>query len=124
MFELRNIPFHAYGVNHLDIVEAWADHEELKPIVRRVVGTSGHRTLRVIFLEEAALTLDERIALLQTLNTLGCTFECATESFFALDIEPTGDYLAVREKLDAWEAQNLLGYETCEARVPGSFDQG
>ena len=38
------------------------------------------------------------------------------------NVEPEGDYAAVRAQLDEWEAAGLLEYETCEARVLGSFD--
>jgi hypothetical protein len=51
-------------------------------------------------------------------------FEGATDNFYALDIDPEGDFAAVRIELDRWEAKNLLSYETCEAREVGSFGDG
>jgi hypothetical protein len=120
VYELRNVPFHAYDLNFLDVVEARAEGPEMRPTVRRVVRRSGHQTLRCCF-NESALQ-EERLPLMMGLRALGATFEGASGSYFAIDVEPGGDYLAVREQLRAWEEQGLLSYETCEARVPGSFD--
>jgi uncharacterized protein DUF4265 len=120
LYELRNAPFYAYDLNFLDVVEAVSEHEDLKPDVRRVVRRSGHRTLRVFF--SKAVSSSERPALLETLKELGATFEGATESLFAIDIKADGSYDAVCERLYEWEKKGLLEYETCEARVPGSFD--
>jgi hypothetical protein len=120
LYELRNVPFYAYDLNFLDVVEAVSEREDLKPDVRRVVRRSGHRTLRVFF--SKAVTPSERTALLETVKEFGATFEGATESFFAIDVNADGNYEAVCGRLYEWEKNGLLEYETCEARVPGSFD--
>lgn len=119
-YELHNVPFHAYDLNYLDVVEARSANPNHKPSVLRVVRRSGHRTLRVIF--HASTPESDRIPLLESLGALGATFEGATESLFAIDVAPQGDYQGVRNRLDAWERDDLLGYEICEARVEGSFD--
>ena len=67
------MPFHAYDVNFLDVVEAVRECEHRKRDIRRVVRRNGN-------------------------------------------------YETVCERLYEWERTDLLGYETCEARVPGSFD--
>jgi len=120
VYELRNVPFHAYDLNFRDVVEARVEGPEDRPVVRRVVRRSGHLTLRCCFNESALL--EERIPLLMSLRPMHATFEGASASYFAIDVEPGGDFLAVREQLREWEQQGLLSYETCEARVPGSFD--
>jgi hypothetical protein len=119
-YELRNVPFHAYDLNYLDVVQAVPSSPDRKPTVLRVVRRSGHRTLRVVFARSVPDT--DRMPRLESLRTLGASVEGANRNYFAIDIEPSGDYAAIRARLDEWEAQELLEYETCDARVQGSFD--
>lgn len=121
LFKIRNVPFFAYGLNFADIVRATADAPDLKPEVREVVEPSGHRTMRVFF--ESSCLEEERAELLGQLNRYQAYFERATASLFAIDIEPGGSYDKVYEQLMEWEQSGLLHFETCEARVPGSFDE-
>jgi hypothetical protein len=37
-------------------------------------------------------------------------------------LEPKADITEVRRRLDGLEAAGVLEYETCEARIAGSFD--
>jgi|GEM_PF-3679930 len=53
---------------------------------------------------------------------MGIGIERAFEKYVAVDIPPEVDYEAVRNRLDEFESNNILEYETCEARVEGSFD--
>ena len=119
-YELRNVPFYAYDLNYLDVVEAVAASPSLKPSIRRVVRRSGHRTLRVFYFEAAEGW--RRVPLLESLKDLGACFEGATKSLFAIDVEPGGDYEAICDRLEAWRTEGLLEYETCEARFEGTFD--
>ena len=119
-YEIRNVPFYAYGLNFLDVVEAASVSTDLDPSIRRVVGRSGHRTLRVIFRKSTPEV--KRVPLLQSLNEIGASFERATSTLFAIDVEDSGDYQAVCDRLFAFENEGLLAYETCEARLEGSFD--
>lgn len=119
-YEIRNVPFYAYGLNFGDVVEATSDRSDLKPEVRRVVARSGHQTLRVSFKKTVPEEL--RIELMQQLGALKASFERATKSYFAIDVEPDGDYQATRKQLDSWQEQGVLDYETCEPRVEDSFD--
>ena len=119
-FELHTVPFHAYDLNYLDVVEAVSQGPERKPSVRRVLRRSGHRTLR-LFLKETTPNSD-RAPLLESLKVFGASFERANRRYFAIDIAPTGDYEGTCARLDEWSDQGILDYETCEARVPGSFD--
>lgn len=120
LFELRNVPFHAYDLNFRDVVRATTDAPDRQPEVREVVRRSGHRTLRVFF--QKSVPEDKRFSLLQSLRFLSVTFEGRDNAFFALDLEPQADIDRVRAELDRWERQGWMAYETCEARVPGSFD--
>jgi hypothetical protein len=119
-YEVRNTPFHAYDINFLDIVEARSTDPNLKPAVVRVVKRSGHRTLRVRFSDSGPAS--ERVAQLESLAVLKVSFEGKNDTFFAIDVEPDGNYDAVCSQLAAWEKAGVLEYETCEARIEGSFD--
>src|SRR3989442_6335705 len=81
---------------------------------------SGNRTLPVLFME--GQTEDMMLPLLCSLRPLDVSFERSTERYFALDLEPKTDIGKVREILDDWQSRGWVEYETCEARVPGSFD--
>jgi hypothetical protein len=119
-YEVRNIPFYAYGLSFYDVVEAIAPSPADKPVIRRVVEPGGHRTLRVMFTD--AVPRAERGDLLATLNVHRAYFENADGKLYAIDVEPGGDYDLVREQLDGWSIGGKLDYETCEPRVAGSFD--
>jgi hypothetical protein len=62
--------------------------------------------------------------LLRKLNRHKASFERGTDTYFAIDIEPDGDYDAVCKQLETWLEKNLLSYETCEPRSEGRFDEG
>jgi hypothetical protein len=114
LYELHNVPFYAYDLNFLDIVEAVSDREDLKPELRRVVRRSGHRTLRVFL--SRTVTSSEGVALLKTLDELGATFERATKRLFAIDVDVKGNYDAVCARLDEWE--KTVAYSTMKRARP------
>lgn len=120
LYEIRNVPFYAYGLDFGDVVRAIELAPDKMPVAVEFVEASGHRTLRVSFAESAPET--ERPDLLRRLREHDAYFEDANPSYYSIDVEPGGDYAAVRAQLDKWETTGLLEYETCEARVPGSFD--
>ena len=120
LFRIENVPFHAYGLNFLDVVSATPDSEDTIPEIRRVVKASGHRTYRVIFSKETDREKQEE--LLDKLMQYGASYERADRTLVAVDIKPSGDYLAVYDQLDEYANDEYLGFETCEARVEGSFD--
>jgi hypothetical protein len=118
-YEIRNVPFYAYGLNFGDVVTATADDPSLKPEVRRVLKRSSHQTMRVCFME--TVPLKRRISLLRYLARFAVVFEGGTETLFALDLKPDADVDRVRDRLDEWCRRDLCDYETGEARVGGSF---
>ena len=120
LYEIRNVPFYAYGLNFGDVVRAIEPAPDQKPVVSELVRASGHRTLRVSFCD--SFEESDRLELLRTLNKLNAHFETADSKYFAIDVEPEGNYQAVWDRFAGWEAQGLLEYETCESRVAGSFD--
>lgn len=120
LFRIRNVPFFAYGLNFHDVVRATADSPDLKPEIREVVESSGHKTLRILF--PKSVERDEQVKLLDSLKEHEAYYERATATHVAIDVEPEGSYNDVYDQLQEWEEAGLLSFETCEARVEGSFD--
>ena len=120
LFKLENIPFYAYGVNFHDIVKATSDSDEVIPEIRELVKPSGHQTFRVFF--EKNIDRQRQEEILNSMKDLTISYERCNEIFFSLDIQPNGSYQAVFDRLDQLEKENILGFETCEARLEGSFD--
>ncbi len=90
------------------------------PSILRVVERSGNRTIRIFFQED--VEEEERLPRLRSLSPLHVSFERCSARYFVLDLEPEADIEGVRERLVMWEREGVANYETCEARVPGSFD--
>lgn len=120
LYEIRNTPFYAYGINWGDIVRADNNDPTLKPEVREVVAPSGNKTLRVFLNKE--LGQAEQDAVLSSLQYLDISWERANDHYVAIDVHPESDYQAVCDKLMELEQEGTLAYETCEARGAGSFD--
>ena len=97
-----------------------APHPDRKPEITELIRASGHRTLRVIFMDQR--TEEEQVVHLKQLNHMHASFEGGTPGCFAIDVEPEGDYGAVCDQLSAWETSGILEYETCEAQFLNSFD--
>jgi hypothetical protein len=119
LYELRSVPFGAYGLNHGDVVRATLDRRREPPEIRFVVRRSGHRTIRVFFADALEETVTRA---LRRLEALGVGYERGFAWMWALDLPPAVDIGAVCVRLEEWRAAGLLDYETCEARRLGSFD--
>ncbi len=120
LYKIENVPFYAYGVNFHDIVRAIPNTPDSQPEVIEVVKYSGHRTLRVFFKKH--ISRDQQEEYLSTLASLTISYERMNSIYFSLDMQPNGDYQAVFDHLVALEEKDILEFETCEARVEGSFD--
>jgi hypothetical protein len=84
LYQLDNVPFYAYGVSWLDVVEAPPDTRGL-PTFRRVAEKSGHRTVRVRLDDTRA---PEAKPHLEILGKLGCTYEGLATSLLAVNVPP------------------------------------
>jgi hypothetical protein len=120
LYKIENIPFYAYGLNFQDIVRATLDSDELILEIRELVEVNGHRTFRVFFKKNIDRQEQEKI--LDSMSGLGITYERADKTFVALDMKPEGNYQAIFDKLDEFFEKGILTFETCEARIEGSFD--
>jgi len=121
LYEIRNIPFCAYGLNFGDVVRATADAPDQKPEIRALVRQSGNRTVRIRF-EVAVGDRDGQLPHLERLAAMQAWHERANANIVCVNLNPDADYEAILDLLDSLEADGLLQYETCEARVEGSFD--
>ncbi|WP_430907224.1 DUF4265 domain-containing protein [Maribacter sp. 2-571] len=120
LFRIENVPFYAYGLNFHDVVKAIPESDELIPEVRELVELSGHRTFRVFF--EKSINRKKQEDVLNSMQILTISYERANDIFFSLDMQPDGNYQAVFDRLDELEKENILEFETCEAKMDGSFD--
>jgi hypothetical protein len=103
LYRLENLPFWAYGVSWLDVVEAHPDPDGMLRM-QRVVEKSGHRTVRVIF-EIGADESAEARAILEGVNALGASYEGMTPKYLAIDIPPGVELAAVTDYLTAHEVE-------------------
>lgn len=120
LYRIENVPFYAYGLNFHDIVKAISENKDLIPEVREIIEPSGHRTFRVFF--ENHVSREDQENILNTLDELTISYERTNNTYFSLDMQPTGDYQSVYDRLCRLEEENLLAFETCEARAVNSFD--
>ncbi len=118
-FRLQNVPFYAYGLNFDDVVVAKPHPDAEFPVVERVAATGGHATFRVMPVEEVAL--ERLLAALEQLESMGVGVERANATLMALDVPPSIDADDVFDQLEAFEADGILAFETCEERVEGRF---
>jgi len=120
LYRLENVPFHAYGLNFLDVVRATPDSDDTIPEIREVVEPSGRKTVRVMF--EDAVDRERQAELLDGLAEFEASYERADGRLVAIDIKPEGSLQAVFDRLEVYAEDGLLDFETCEARADGSFD--
>ena len=86
-------------------------------LLATVIGEASHPAAN-----EESVTEPRAVELLRSLEDKLVSLEGATKFCFALDLEPEADIAQVRQILDEWQCQGWIEYETCEARVAGSFD--
>jgi hypothetical protein len=121
LYEIQNVPFCAYGLNCGDVVLATADTPDLKPEIRRVVRSSGNRTIRAFFNEDPPDKGMQK-PYIEYIEGMEAWVERANASVICINITPSADYEAIQKYLTTLEESDVLEYETCEERIPGSFD--
>jgi|SRR5215204_1087771 len=121
-YELRNTPFYAYGLNWGDVVLTITPDPEQIPQVQKVLRPSGNRTLRIFFAKD--MNRESQVEQLDRLKAYGLSYERATETLIALDVDSNSDYDTICNELWNLEQLGILEYETCEPRAEGRFDDG
>lgn len=120
LYEVRNVPFAAYGLNLRDVVHATRRDPQEDPEIDRVVKRSGHTTYRLLFLKSSSAGDQDRT--LAPLRALGATGERGGDVFYAVSVPPQADAAEARLLLDTLVDLGVVLYESAEARQPGSFD--
>jgi uncharacterized protein DUF4265 len=114
-YRVKNVPFYACGVSYDDVVIA-NPNQEGQLIVQGVGQRGGHSTYRVILNPE---TTDEKFkAAWEKLESLGCTYERATERLIAIDVPPETDVYEAYSELEAGEKANVWGFEEAHCGHP------
>ena len=108
--ELRNTPWHAYGLNWGDVVRVDQPSPDALPEVREVVRSGGYRTVRVLF-NVSVLDDDGRQEVLESLKALGATYENADGRLYSIDVGPGVDYDGIRALLDDHHDAGRLIFE-------------
>jgi hypothetical protein len=121
LYRLRNTPFYAFDLHFGDVVRAVPHQVNELPTIREVIERSGHKTLRVLFGDQAS---EARISgVLQALNERATNYEHARGRFYSLDVRPEADYPAVCDYLWQLEQEGILEYETgTKAQPPRGRD--
>jgi hypothetical protein len=119
-YELRNVPFYAYGLNFGDVVVARHDDEEPELLmIDRVERPGGHGTFRIMPNEDAdPLAL---AAAIESLSRLGVGVERANDSLLAVDCPPEVDVDTVFDRLEELADEGVLEFETCERQSEIGF---
>ena len=97
-YRIENCPFYFYDVAYGDIVSAEYSEEEERLVFLKVLESSGHKLVRVIFdhpVNEDGPEKDH----LEKLMALGCTYEGANPKYICLDIPPEVELGKVTEYL-------------------------
>ncbi|MEH1930300.1 DUF4265 domain-containing protein [Nostoc sp.] len=97
-YRIQSVPFFAYNISLEDIVEAHRQGRNLR--VRKMIGKSGHRTLRVIFEDEEGLDSENAKEFLTVLERLGCVYEGFPPMLLAVDVPSEVDIEAVIESCE------------------------
>lgn len=121
LYEIQNVPFCAYGLNCGDVVLATADSPDLKPEIRSVARRSGQKTLRVFFGGDLS-GKDKQKPYIEEIESMDAWVERAHSTVICINVNATGDYAAICAYLESLEQSVEVEFETCEERVPGSFD--
>lgn len=111
-YQLKNFPFHYYGISYDDIFEAKPALEDNAQLsITRVLEKSGHKTLRVVF-EESIEDSEVSRQHLASLSEMGCGYEGNGSTFFVVNVQPHCDFGKVCDYLSS----NDLEWEHADPR--------
>lgn len=116
-YKLDNSPFYAYGVSWEDTVFAPFDAQEGMATFQSIVARSGNRTIRVI-VDPPVSDGNASDLMLQSLVTLGCSFEGANRSYISVNIPPAVELKQVHSYLIEVEAHWEQAEPTYDSLFP------
>ena len=110
-YRIDNIPFYAVGLNYGDVV-ALRDADSDLPKVDRILRYGGHTTFRYILdsnLDDEHHAMYDHLR--EMLRKLGCTFENASETLYAIDLGPEVDCIRVFQLLELGSKWHVWDFE-------------
>jgi hypothetical protein len=122
ILRIRNSPFFAKGINHLDVVRAKFTDNFVGDFIE-VIERGGHSTY-MLLIQPA----DTRIASYwNILEGLGCSYESTDielsigrRLLYSVDVPPTSDIHEVYEMLERGKDQGVWMFQEGYAHIPGS----
>jgi hypothetical protein len=117
-YEIRNIPFDAYGVSWGDIVSVKSAPDGLL-MYDKILEHRGHSTFRFKVFEDKGSVYTT--ALIKKINNLGCGTETSgvIDNFAAIDVPPEVRPETVGDLLAEEARQEKLDFE--EASIPNTY---
>jgi hypothetical protein len=106
-YRIENIPFYAHGLSYHDVIEAEGKGSEL--FIRDIATRSGHSTYRCYLRKDVKEMRFKELFV--PLQKIGCTYERATASIFALNIPGKVDYWKAYELLQEGEMLKVWDFE-------------
>ena len=103
-YQLRNVPFFAYGLSFEDTVQVRKAGEQL--LIRKVRSRSGHSTYRIFVKDDADFE-----KAWGGLESLGCSYERATEHLYAVDVPAGASIYAVFAALEGGKRHGAWDFE-------------
>ncbi len=110
VYKLDNIPFYVPLLASEDVVYAEFDENENCLIYRKTLEDSGNSTIHVVMFDENV----DINTICDEFFDLECLYEGVNESYFAMEVPKTINYVAIKARLDQLETQGTIGYsESC-----------
>lgn len=118
LYEVRNIPVFAYGVNFRDVVRVEKDEDgtrQVKDVVRR----SSYHTIRIFFID--GKTSEENFSRLKKFKGEGIGSEKWNDDLYALNVTPERDYEEFIDTLEELAEKKVIEFEL-SGEWKGNFD--
>lgn len=111
-YKLDSIPFYAPLVASGDLVYAEFDDQEQILTYHHTVEHSGNSTIQIVLMDPTVDINSIRVLF----EEMGCASEKVNEGYFSMDVPASVEYQKIKQKLDALEADGIIGYaEACLA---------
>jgi hypothetical protein len=122
-FEIRNSPFFATGINHLDVVAARPTDNDRVVYFTAVTKRGGHSTYMILMQPG-----DSRVAAYwKMLKEMGCSYESmqiglsiGRRLLYSVDVPPTADGHEVYDMLERGHDDGVWIFQTGDSNIPGS----
>ncbi|GAB2529258.1 DUF4265 domain-containing protein [Microbulbifer agarilyticus] len=118
LYEVRNIPFLAYGINYQDVVRVF-ELEDGTLQIKEVLRKSSHHTIRVFFVDDKSP--EENYNRIMNFKGEGVGSEKWNDSMYSLNVTPERDYEEFIESLESLEDQGVIQFELA-GEWSGGFD--